>query len=376
MSTHCSTCTPRARWLRTRRKNAMLLEGVFAAIPTPFRPDGKPHWHHLERSVERYCRAPLAGLAVLGSTGEAVMLSDEETREALRVALEAATVDRVLIAGVGHESLVETLHRIEYAASLGYDVALVRTPHFYRPQLRRGEMLNYYHMVADRSPLPVLLYSVPAYTAYDLPVEFVGELAAHPNIYGIKDSSGQPERIAAIVTATAPAPRRTVTVTATFAAAPSRMLGAQATAAGLAASLVTADAMLSGIGYATPPPPPPVKTRTREVGFQVLAGSAQTLLPSLAAGATGGVLAMASFAPQACAEIYMAWKDRDSALAEEKQQRVIPAANVVCGRMGIPGVKYACDLNGYYGGSPRLPLLPLTAAERDEVDAMLADVRQ
>src|SRR5579859_1394919 len=122
----------------------MLLEGVFAAIPTPFHTDGRPHWHHMERSVERYCRAPLAGLVVLGSTGEAVMLNDEETRKALRVAVEAAADDRVLIAGVGHESLAETLNRIEDAASLGYDVALVRTPHFYRPQLRRAEMLNYY----------------------------------------------------------------------------------------------------------------------------------------------------------------------------------------------------------------------------------------
>jgi dihydrodipicolinate synthase/N-acetylneuraminate lyase len=353
----------------------MLLEGVFAAIPTPFHPDGRPHWHHMERSVERYCRAPLAGLVVLGSTGEAVMLNDEETRQALRVALEAAADDRVLIAGVGHESLGETLHRIEYAASLGYDVALVRTPHFYRPQLRRAEMLNYYRMVADRSPLPVLLYSVPTYTAYDLPVEIIGELAGHPNIYGIKDSSGKPERIAAIVATTAAAPRRTVTVTASFAPTTGRMLGAQAVAAGLAASLVTADAVLSGVGYAIPPSPP-LKTRTREVGFQILCGSAQTLLPSLAAGATGGVLAMASFAPQACAEIYMAWKDRDMSLAEEKQQRVVPAANVVGGRMGIPGIKYACDLNGYYGGSPRLPLLPLTAAERGEVETLLADIRQ
>src|SRR6202521_2241696 len=183
-------------WQRGKEAE-MLLEGVFAAIPTPFHPDGRPHWHHMERSVERYCRAPLAGLVVLGSTGEAGMLNDEETREALRAALKAATDDRVLIAGVAHESLVETLHRIEYVASLGYDVALVRTPHFYRPQLRRAEMLNYYRMVADRSPLPVLLYSVPTYTAYDLPVEIVGELAAHPNIYGIKDSSGKPERIAA-----------------------------------------------------------------------------------------------------------------------------------------------------------------------------------
>jgi 4-hydroxy-2-oxoglutarate aldolase len=362
----------------------MLLEGVFAAIPTPFQPDGRPQWHNMERNVERYCRAPLSGIVVLGSTGEAVMLNDEETREALRVARNAAADDRVLIAGVGHESLVETLKRIEHAATLDYDVALVRTPHFFRPQYFRSscnasqapatEMLTYYRMVADASALPVLLYSIPAYTAYDLPVEVIGELSTHPNIYGVKDSSGKPERIAAIVGATSSAPRRNVAVTATFGPVTSRMLNAQAEAAGLAAALMPAEAVMAGVGYAAPPPPR-FKTRTREVGFQVLCGSAQTLLPSLPAGATGGVLAMASFAPQACAEIYMAWKDRDAALAEEKQQRILQAADAVCGRMGIPGVKYACDRNGYYGGSPRLPLLPLTAPERDEADRLLADIR-
>jgi dihydrodipicolinate synthase/N-acetylneuraminate lyase len=353
----------------------MLLEGVFAAIPTPFQPDGRPHWHHMERSVQRYCRAPLAGLVVLGSTGEAVMLSDEETREALRVARDAASDDRILIAGVGHESLLETLKRIEHAASLDYDLALVRTPHFYRPQLRPAEILNYYRMVADSSALPILLYNIPAYTAYELSVEIIGELCGHANIYGIKDSSGKPQRIAAIGNATAGAPRRQVTVTTTFTAVTNRMLSAQANAAGLAAALMPADAVMTGVGYAAPPPPV-FKTRTREVGFQVLCGSAQTLLSSLAAGATGGVLAMAAFAPQACAEIYMAWKDRDEKLADEKQQRIVAAADFICGRLGVPGVKYACDLNGYYGGLPRLPLLPLTAAERDEVERSLLNIRQ
>ena len=353
----------------------MLLEGVFAAIPTPFQPDGRPHWHHMERSVQRYCRAPLAGLVVLGSTGEAVMLSDEETREALRVARDAASDDRILIAGVGHESLLETLKRIEHAASLDYDLALVRTPHFYRPQLRPAEILNYYRMVADSSALPILLYNIPAYTAYELSVEIIGELCGHANIYGIKDSSGKPQRIAAITNATAGAPRRQVTVTTTFTAVTNRMLSAQANAAGLAAALMPADAVMTGVGYAAPPPPI-FKTRTREVGFQVLCGSAQTLLSSLAAGATGGVLAMAAFAPQACSEIHMAWKDRDEKLADEKQQRIVAASDFICGRLGIPGVKYACDLNGYYGGSPRLPLLPLTAAERDEVERSLLNIRQ
>lgn len=354
----------------------MLVEGIFAAIPTPFHPDGRPHWHHLERSVERYCRAPLTGLVVLGSTGEAVMLSDTETHDALRMAAEAASPERVLIAGVGRESLAETMRCIEAAAALQYDVALVRTPHFYRPQMRAAEMLNYYRMVADASPLPVMLYSVPPYTAYDLPVEVIAALCTHPNIYGIKDSSGRPERIAEIVKATADAPKRKVIVTATFSAVTRRMLQADAEVVGIAGSLLPADAVIAGIGFASAPPPPAIKTRTREAGFQVLCGSAQTLLPSLTAGAAGGVLAMAAFAPQACAEIYMAWKDRDTPLAEEKQQRIVHAAQEICGRMGVPGVKYACDLNGYYGGSPRLPLLPLTAAERVQAESLLADIRQ
>jgi dihydrodipicolinate synthase/N-acetylneuraminate lyase len=221
----------------------------------------------------------------------------------------------------------------------------------------------------------VLLYSIPAYTAYELPVEVIAELSGHSNIYGIKDSGGKTERITAIVAATVSAPRRNVAVTAIFTAVTSRMLNTQAEAAGLAAALMPADALMAGVGYAASPPPS-FKTRLREVGFQVLCGSAQTLLPSLTAGATGGVLAMASFAPQSCAEIYMAWKDRDAALAEEKQQRILKASDRICGRLGIPGVKYACDLNGYYGGSPRLPLLPLTADERDEVEQSLHNIRQ
>lgn len=353
----------------------MLLEGVFAAIPTPFQRDGRPEWHHLERNVERYGRSPLAGLVVLGSTGEAVMLNDEESREAMRVARDAAADDCVLIAGVGHESLHETLKRIEHAASLDYDATLVRTPCFYRPQMRPAEMLNYYRMVADASPLPILLYNIPAYTNYELQVDVIGELAGHSNILGIKDSSGKPERIAAIVKATEDAPRRKVTLTATFTAVTNRMLSAQANAAGLAAALMPTDAVVSGIGYAAPPPML-LKTRTREVGFQVLCGSAQTLLQSLDAGAAGGVLAMASFAPQASAEIYMAWKDRDAAVSAEKQHRVVAAADLICGRFGVPGVKHACDVNGYYGGVPRLPLLPLTAGEGALVEESLANIRQ
>ncbi len=115
--------------------------------------------------------------------------------------------------------------------------------------------------------------------------------------------------------------------------------------------------------------------RKKEVGFQMLTGSANQLAGSLNAGASGGILALAACAPQACQEIYTAWKDNDPALAASKQQRVVEASALVLGKFGIPGIKHACDLNGYYGGRPRLPLLPLDAAKQAEVARAMADLR-
>jgi dihydrodipicolinate synthase/N-acetylneuraminate lyase len=357
----------------------MLLEGIFAAVTTCFYPDGRPYWRKLEQNIDRYSRTPLSGMVLLGSTGEAVMLSEEETREALRVAQAAVAPEKVLLAGVGRESVFETLRLADYAAQLDYDAVLVRTPHFYRKQMRNREMLTYYQAVADRSPLPVLLYSVPNCTAYDLPVEVVAELAMHPNIVGMKDSSGNVERIAQLVHATSSVRKRSVPVTTVFAAVTSRMLGSSVQANGHGshpATFVDADRLSSGMtALAVSPPRPPLKTRTREVGFQLLCGSAQTLYPSLEAGATGGVLALATFAPQACQEVYTAWKEKDAGLAADKQRRIFRAGIEVCGQMGIPGVKYALDLNGYYGGRPRMPLLPLVAEEQRLVEELTYDIR-
>ena len=278
----------------------MLLEGIFAAVTTCFYPDGRPYWRKLEANMDRYSLTPMSGMVLLGSTGEAVMLSDEESREALRVARDATAPEKVLLAGVGRESVIETLRLADYAAELTYDAVLVRTPHYYRKQMRNREMLTYFQAVADRSPLPVLLYSVPSCTAYDLPIEVVAELAMHPNIVGMKDSSGNVDRIAELVKATRSAKKRTVTVTTVFAAVTSRMQSPkteQAPDGG--ATFVAAGQLVSGAtALAEAPPRPPLKTRTKEVGFQLLCGSAQTFYPSLEAGATGGVLALASFVPR------------------------------------------------------------------------------
>src|SRR6185312_12564570 len=172
----------------------MFLQGIFPAVTTPFNSDGSVYYKKIEHNMDRYSRTPAAGMVVLGSTGEAVMLGDDERRQVLKIAAEATAPEKVLVAGTGAESVVETLRLTEHAASLGYDVALVRTPHFYRPQMQPEALLAFYRTVADSSPLPVLLYTVPPFTAYDLPLELITQLSEHPNIIGIKESSGNVEK--------------------------------------------------------------------------------------------------------------------------------------------------------------------------------------
>jgi len=367
----------------------MLLHGIFPPVTTPFYPDGNVYFKKLESNVERYSRTPVAGIVVLGSTGEAIMLSDQERRDVLKVARAVAAPNKALIAGTGAESAVETLRLTECAAELGYDVALVRTPHFYRKQMLPANLLAFYRTVADRSPLPVMIYNVPVFTAYDIPAEIVIELAGHPNIVGIKESSGDVEKVRKMVEGTR-AVKRSAMVTETFDAVTPRMLaGANAGAEGGVLVQVgglsgTASAAPSATSPATPSVKPSssavalvgkMKTRQKEVGFQVLVGAAQKLQPSLDAGAVGAILAFACPAPTACYEIYAAWKEGDADLARLKQERIAKAAQRVAGDLGIPGVKHGMDFNGYFGGPARLPFLPLTAELKAEVERLLADIR-
>src|SRR5580658_9099061 len=357
----------------------MLLHGIFPPVTTPFYPDGNVYFKKLESNVERYSRTPVAGIVVLGSTGEAIMLSDQERRDVFKVARDAAAPNKVLIAGTGAESAVETLRLTEYAAELGYDVALIRTPHFYRKQMLPANLLAFYRTVADRSPLPVMIYNVPVFTAYDIPAEVVIELAGHPNIVAIKESSGDVEKVRRMVEGTRHI-KRSATVTETFEAVTPRMLAAAAAGSNADGGQLVPVGVLSG---ATDPKPSSsavtvigkTKTRQKEVGFQVLIGAAQKLHPSLEAGAVGAILAFACPAPTACYEIYAAWKEGDADLARLKQERIAKAAQRVGGELGVPGIKHGMDFNGYFGGPSRLPLLPLTEDLKAEIEHLLADVR-
>jgi len=350
----------------------MLIEGIFAAVPTPFYSDERVYFRKLEANMARYSRTLLSGMVVLGSTGEAVMLDDSESRDVLRTAAEASVPEKVLIAGVGRDSVKATVELAETAARFQYDAVLVRTPAYYASQMSTAAVLHYFRSVADRSPLPVLLYNIPKCVPYQIPVEVVAELAQHPNIVGIKDSSGSVERIRALVASTQAAFRRTVTVTPIFEAVTARMLAARAETG---ATFVSAGDLKSGVAVAAAPPAASIKTRKKEVGFQVLTGSAASLLESLESGAAGAVLGFAACAPQACQEVYFAWKDHDVRLAGEKQERVAGPSQRIVGQLGISGVKYGCDFNGYYGGIARSPLLKVTAEEKAEIEGLLSGIR-
>ena len=357
----------------------MLLHGILPPITTPFYPDGNVYFKKLESNVERYSRTPVAGIVALGSTGEAIMLSDQERRDVFKAVREAAAPHKVLVAGTGVESAIETLRLTEYAAELGYDVAMVRTPHYYKKQMQTANLLAFYRTVADRSPLPVIIYNFPQATGYDMPAEVVIELAEHPNLIGIKESSGDVEKVRKMVAGTRHI-KRSATVTETFEAVTPRMLAAaSASSSGEGGELV----QVGGISGSSSVKPSSsavtvvgrMKTRQKEVGFQVLVGAAHKLHPSLDAGAVGAILAFANAAPTACYEIYAAWKEGDTELARLKQDRIAKAAMRVGGDFGVPGIKHGMDFNGYYGGPSRLPFLPLTADLKAEIEQALADIR-
>jgi 4-hydroxy-2-oxoglutarate aldolase len=353
----------------------MLLNGIFPPITTPFYPDGQVYWKKLEHNVDRYSKTPVAGIVVQGSTGEAIMMSDQERRDVLKAAREACAPNKVLIGGTGVESAIETIKMCEYAAELGYDAAMVRTPHYYKMAMTPSAMLAYYRTVCDRSPLPVIIYNFPPATAYDIPAEVVIELSNHANLLSIKESAGNLDKVKRIVAETRHV-RRTVTVTEQFEAVTDRMLheAKQAVAAG---ELV----QVSGLSETAKPSSASVetvgklRTRQKEVGFQVMVGAAHQLLESLEAGAVGAIVAFACPAPTACFEIYAAYKENAHGIAREKQDRIAEPANRVVGQLSVAGVKYAMDLNGYYGGNPRLPILPLTGEQKADVERLMEKIR-
>jgi len=338
----------------------MLLEGIFLPLTTPFYPDGRVYLHKLQSNVERYSRTPAQGLWVLGEAGEADSLTDAETRSVLQTAIAAAAHEKVMIAAVGRESVAATLELARNAGELSYDAIAVRAPWFAADRSMRLELMTYFRAVADAVSLPVVLVSG---AQRPIPQACIAELAQHPQIIGLLDADATVERVTSLRAATAEVSRE-ATVTTVFAAATRRMLRVAATAS---------SGNLGGVAVLEARPA--LKTRTKRVGFQILSGSTSRMLATWQAGASGAVPRLGAAAPQACCEVWQAFKDADQPLAEEKQDRIRSVSERMEGAAGIGAVKYGCDFNGYFGGRPRLPLLGLTAAQASEIERELAGMR-
>jgi 4-hydroxy-2-oxoglutarate aldolase len=241
------------------------------------------------------------------------LLTASESESLLTAALEVAVPGKLAIAGTGAESTAETTLRTKRAASLGYKVALVKTPYYYKPAYKPEVYLRHYRAVADASPIPILLYSVPVFTGVSLETPEIVALADHPNIIGMKDSSGVIQRIVEVV---GQAPKN----------------------------------------------------------FQMLTGAAGVLYPAFVSGAKGAILALASPLPEKCVELFNLWKLGQHTEAQALQPLLAAATKTIVSEASIAGVKYAMDLRGFHGGLPRLPILPLGEEKKRQIAQVLAQL--
>lgn len=285
------------------------LHGIFPPITTPFE-NGKIAFDKLGLNLEKLSRTGIAGIVVLGSNGEYVYLSEIEKRAVIEAVVKAVPDNMPVIAGTACESAAETIRLTCDSAELGARAALLTPPHYYGGKMTDEALSRFYMDVADNIPIPVLLYNVPKFTHLNLTVGLVSRLSRHPNIVGIKDSSGNVNLLGQYLNSSEP-------------------------------------------------------------GFKVLVGTAGVLFSGLSLGCVGGIVAMANVAPQACVKILEFVNQSDFEKARRLQLQMLPVNNAVTLGYGISGLKAAMDMLDYFGGDPRLPLLPATDRERTEIREIL-----
>jgi 4-hydroxy-2-oxoglutarate aldolase len=285
------------------------LHGIFPPIPTPFIKDDVAY-DELAANIGKWSKTGLKGLVAMGSNGEYVYLSAEEKRTFVAKVVELTPDPMQVIAGTGCESTKETIDLTRDCADIGAQAALVVSPHYYSGRMNESALHTYFTTVADHSPIPILLYNVPKFTHINMTAGLVAQLSRHPNIAGIKDSTGNVIQLGEI------------------------------------SNQVDAD-------------------------FNLLVGTAGALFGALTLGCVGGVLALANVAPQICVRIYQLVQEGNFEEAKKLQLKMIPVNQAVTATYGVPGLKAAMDMLGYFGGDPRPPLLPSSEKEKSEIREIL-----
>ena len=287
------------------------LNGIFPPITTPFIDDNVAY-DKLASNIEKWGQTGLKGFVVLGSNGEYVSLSEEEKRKVVETVVQAAPDHMSIIAGTGCESTRETIRLTADCAALGAHAALVVTPHYFGGKMTEAALVRHYTAIADNSPIPIILYNVPKFTHVNLGANIVARLSQHPNITGIKDSTG---------------------------------------------NVIQLGEFLPRVGS----------------DFSVLVGTAGALYGGLSLGCAGGVLALANVASEECVRIHELVQDGDHKAAQLIQLRMIPVNQAVTATYGVAGLKTALDMRGYFGGVPRAPLLPSSDSEKAAVADILKE---
>ena len=288
------------------------LEGTFAALTTPFAGD-EVSYSAFKENLIKYNESQLDGYVILGSTGEAVSLSDDESLKLVEEAVKVSAPQKKLIVGTARESTRQTLEFTTKISQFRLFAVLIRTPSYYKRQLTPQALKEHYLRLAEGSPLPVILYNIPQNTGVSLDLETLVELAQHPNIIGIKDSSGN----------------------------------------------------LNFLVRALPHLP---------ADFSFLLGAGSLIFPGVSQGAAGGILALAAVIPDQCARLFQLTKERNHQEARQLQLQLAPLNSLLTQEYGIPAIKFALDKLGFYGGLPRSPLLPLSSEGESKVLASLKKV--
>jgi len=283
------------------------LKGIIPPLVTPFEQAGAIRYDWFEQNIDKYLEGGIDGFLVAGSTGESVYLEHSEKLRLIETGRKRIPSSRMLLAGTGCESTPATIQLTKEAADRGVDAVLVKNPFYYKGQMSFDVYMTHYLAVADASPVPVIVYNVPVFTGVPLESRLVIELAKHPNIRGMKDSSGDVRLISETV----------------WNSDPGR--------------------------------------------FSVVAGMGATLLHTMAAGARGGIVALVCAAPGAMLALYRACISGDHKKADAIQRIIAPAANAVTSRHGISGLKYAMELEGFHPGNVRRPLLPIKTTQQEDL---------
>lgn len=283
------------------------LKGIIPPLVTPFDQAGAIRYDSFERNIDKYLEIGIDGFLVAGSTGESVYLEHSEKLKLTEIARKRIPSSKMVLAGTGCESTEATIELTKEVADYGVDAVLVKNPFYYKSQMSFDVYMAHYTAVADASPVPLIVYNVPVFTGVPLESRLVIELAKHPNIRGMKDSSGDVKLISETVWNSDPAK------------------------------------------------------------FSVVAGTGATLLHTMTAGARGGIVALVCAAPRAMLELYRAYVSGDLKKADAIQRIIAPAANAVTSKHGISGLKYAMELEGFQPGIVRRPLLPIKTAQQEDL---------